>query len=381
MSIWDSWNTIFSRHHPRKITYQHFINARTLSTCSPQWIAGLAFSLNAAVFIGMTTVMLPPEMYLTSPLDKRAIMRICENTGAESIITPPSLIENFYTDEAAFDFLKSLKYVCWLGAGLDHKVGDALAPHTNLFPVIGATERGTNLSFESKDVAMWKSYDFVPEMGSRMEKVGGGLYELHVDRTPEWDLFQCGFYTFPDLNSIDTKELYEPTVDKYGAKRWISRGRKDDLVKLSWLAKFHATHIEAAIARQPLVAAVVVGGEGREVPYIIIEPKDKIAGGESNKMLDEIYNTVIYGVNDKDSREIRVPREMVMFADPGLPFKRTMKGTIMRKEVERMYEGHIEALYRRWRKRSDGGGYAGLGDSFTEKELIQEVDELVGYLS
>jgi len=373
MSVWDSWNTIFSTHQPRKITYQHMVNARTLSTCAPQWVAGLSFSLNAAVFIGMTTVMLPPEMYLTSPPDRQAIMSICQTTGAESIITPPSLIEDFYTDRAAFDFLKSLKYVCWLGAGLDHKVGDALAPHTNLFPVIGATERGTCLSFESDDVEMWKSYEFVPEMGCRMERVSDDLYELHVDRTSEWDLFQCGFYTFPDLNSIDAKELYSPTVDKNGDKRWISRGRKDDLVKLSWLAKFHATHIEDAIAQHSLVAALIVGGEGREVPYIIIEPKAKAIGADPTKILDEIYNTVIYGVNDKTSKEIRIPREMVMLSDPSLPFKRTMKGTIMRKEVERTYESHIEALYMGWRNRA-GKGYETLDEILTEKEQIFELD-------
>ena len=350
------------------------VNARTLSTCAPQWVAGLAFSLNAPAFIGLTTVMLPPEMYLTSPLDRQAIMRICEATGAESIITPPSLIEDFHTVGAAFDFLKSLKYVCWLGAALDHKVGDDLAPHTNLFPVIGATERGTSLSFESDDVEMWKSYDFVPEMGPRMERVGDDLYELHVDRTPEWDLFQCGFYTFPNLDSIDTKELYSPTVDKNGDRRWISCGRKDDLVKLSWLAKFHATHIEAAVSRQPLVAAVIVGGEGREVPYIIVELKDRRVGGDPNEILDEIYNTVIYGVNDKSSTEIWIPREMVMVSDPALPFKRTMKGTIMRKEVERMYESHIEHLYMGWRKWKTRNRCEPLSELFPEQESVYEVE-------
>lgn len=328
------------------------INARSLTTCAPQWLAGLAFSLNAPAYIGTTTVMLPPD---TSPLDRQAIMKICKHTGAQSIITPPSLIEDFYTDGAAFDFLKSLDYVCWLGAGLDHKVGDVLAQHTNLFPVIGSTERGAQLSFESDDVSMWKSYDFVPEMGPRFEQLSDDLYELHIDRTPESDIFQCGFFTFPDRDTIETEELYTPVIDECGAKRWISCGRKDDLVKLSWLAKFHATHIEDAIARYPRVSSVVVGGEGRDVPYIIIEPRDQSMVGDPDKFLDEIYTTAISGINEKDNDEIRIPREMVMLSDPALPFKRTMKMTIMRKEVERMYEDHIEALYRRWEMKKLNG--------------------------
>jgi acyl-coenzyme A synthetase/AMP-(fatty) acid ligase len=336
------------------------INARTLTMCAPQWISGLAFSLNAAVFIGMTTVMLPPDMNMTPSLDRQAIMNICKHTGAESIITPPFLIEDFYTDEAAFDFLKSQKYVCWLGAGLDHKVGDELAQHTNLFPVIGSTERGAALSFESDDASMWKSYEFVPEMGHRFELVADEIYELYVDRTSESSLFQCGFYTFPHLDTINTEELYSPTVDKNDTKRWISRGRKDDLVKLSWLAKFHATHIEDAIARHPQVAAVVVGGEGRDVPYIIIEPRDWTMVGHPHMFVDEIYDTVIYRINEKDNDEIRIPREMVMLSDPDLPFKRTMKMTIMRKEVERMYENHINTLYlNSGTKKMNGGAVNG----------------------
>lgn len=335
------------------------INARTLIACPPQWSAGLAVSLNAAVFIGITTVMLPPDMNMT-PLDRQAIMNICKHTGAESIITPPSLIEDFHTDEAAFDFLKNLKYVSWIGAGLNHQVGEELAQHTNLFPVLGSTERGASLSFESDDSSMWKSYEFVPEIGHRFELVADETYELYVDRTPDSSVFQSCFYTFPHLNTISTEELYSPTFDKNGTKRWISRGRKDDLVKLSWLAKFHAIHIEDAIARHPQVTAVVVGGEGRDVPYIIIEPRDWTRVGDPHKFVDEIYDTVIYGINEKDNDEIRIPREMVMLSDPEVPFKRTMKMTIMRKEVERMYENHINTLYlKSGTKRWNGGAVNG----------------------
>jgi hypothetical protein len=54
----------------------------------------------------------PPDMDMATPsLHRQAIMRICQHTGAESIITLPSLIEDFYTDEKAFDCLKSMKYI------------------------------------------------------------------------------------------------------------------------------------------------------------------------------------------------------------------------------------------------------------------------------
>jgi acyl-coenzyme A synthetase/AMP-(fatty) acid ligase len=330
------------------------IGAQTLTACGPQWLAGLAFCLNAAAFIGMTTVMLPPDM--TLPLDRSKIIKICQQTGARSLITPPSLIEDFHNDKASFDFLKDLDFVCYLGAALDHRVGDSLAQQTHLFPVIGSTERGMMLSFESDDTNAWKSYEFVPEMGARFEPVTEEFYELHVDRIPEHDFFQGGFYTFPDLESIATDELYSLLVDKYGTKRWVSCGRKDDLVKLAWLAKFHATDIENAIARHPRVRSVFVGGEGRDVPFIIIEPleNEALSSTDQEKFVEEIYNSAINDVNE-GSEAIQIPREMVMLSDPAQPFKRSMKMTIMRKEVEKAYKDHIEALYARWEATKSNG--------------------------
>lgn len=99
-------------------------NALSLTTCAPQWLAGLAFSLNAPVLLGLTTVILISD--IAPPFDPQTIIRICQHAGASSIITSPSLVEDFYNDKEAFAFLKSLDYVCWLGAGLDHTVGDEL---------------------------------------------------------------------------------------------------------------------------------------------------------------------------------------------------------------------------------------------------------------
>ncbi|KAJ5098895.1 NRPS-like enzyme [Penicillium argentinense] len=73
------------------------------------------------------------------------------------------------------------------------------------------------------------------------------LYELHVDRIVESDTFKGAFYTCLNLDSIQTAEVYSPIVDKFGSIRWVFRGRNVDMVKLSWLAKFHATHIGAAL--------------------------------------------------------------------------------------------------------------------------------------
>lgn len=349
MSVLD-WTPAISRYHERNLTYRHMVNTLSLTACPPQWAAGFAFSLNAAAFVGLTTVMLPPNVTVNPQL----IIQVCKHTGAQSLITPPSLIEELVRDQAGMEFVKTLTYILWVGAGLNQSVGDALAPFTRLVPAIGSTERGLQISFEADDISMWNSFDFVPETGPRFEPVGDNLYELHIDRNPESDLFQGIFYIFPNLSTITTSELYSPVIDKNGSKRWVFQGRKDDLVKLAWLAKFHATHIENTIVKHDKVKSAIVGGEGYDVPYIIIEPKDQSAMNDSEGLIDEIYELAIRKINKKDDEAIQIPREMVMLTDPALPFKRTLKMTILRKEVEKSYQGRINDMYKRWESKKIG---------------------------
>jgi acyl-coenzyme A synthetase/AMP-(fatty) acid ligase len=326
------------------------VNSVALTACSPQWAAGFAFSLNAAAFVGLTTVMLPPDM--TFPIDTLSISQICKHTGAEGLITPPSLIEELHKDQNGLEFLKALKYVSWVGAGLNQSVGDSLVPYTHLIPIIGSTERGVQLSFEPEDRSLWNSFDFIPETGPLFEQVGDNLYELNIARYPTSHAFQGIFYTFPGVKTFATAEIYSSVLDTNESKRWVFQGRKDDLVKLSWLAKFHAIHIEDAIAKHDNVKAVVVGGEGRDVPYIIIEPKDQDRVKNAKDFVDEIYDHVIRSINKKDDDEIQIPREMVMLIDPAIPFKRTLKMTIMRKEIEKAYQTHIDDLYKQWKDKA-----------------------------
>lgn len=325
-------------------------------------------------------VTLPTDMVF--PLNIQDVVKIIQENRVTGLFTPPSLIEDFSRDEAAFSVLKGLDFVMFAGGRLDQAVGDVLSRFTNLHTVIGSTETGPQPSFKSADPSAWNTFDFIPETGARFEPVSGSddLYELYLDRHPESELFQGGFHVFRDRDSISTHELYSPRVFADNTTRWIFRGRSDDLVKLSWLAKFSATDIEDAIARHPRVRSVYTGGEGRDVPFVIIELHDhhhldensssnnnnnnhnNHINNDSNKkntkndlslasqtgLLDEIYNQAITAVNANDINEIRIPRETVMLADPKKPFPRTLKMTIIRKEVERCYAEEIEAMYRRW---------------------------------
>lgn len=94
-----------------------------------------------------------------------------------------------------------------------------------------------------------------------------------------------------------------------------------------------------------------MGGEGRDVPYIIVEPKDHNEIQDEEKFIDEIYDTVVLSLNEKGHQEIQIPRETVILSDPSLPFQRTLKMTIIRQKVEDSYKQQIDASYQLWQSK------------------------------
>lgn len=179
------------------------------------------------------------------------------------------------------------------------------------------------------------------------------LYELILElpKDGEPNLFQNAFWCtqFKDLRRIETKELYAPVKDSDGRTRWVFSARKDDLTKLEWLAKFHAQDIEKRIREHPGVLSVFVGGEGRPTPYVIVEPKDGSTDGEDAKaLLQELYESLVK--SSVDHTEIRIPKETIFITKPGRPLKRSLKQTLMRKEIEKDYSAEIEEAYSRLAK-------------------------------
>ena len=94
-----------------------------------------------------------------------------------------------------------------------------------------------------------------------------------------------------------------------------------------------------------MVKAVVMGGEGRKVPFLLVELVDE--GLSEKEALDALW-PAIEKTNKEISSDIRLKREMVMFAQPGKPLKRVLgKGTTNRRATTEDYADEIEELYQR----------------------------------
>jgi acyl-coenzyme A synthetase/AMP-(fatty) acid ligase len=350
------------RYWPRGLAYDSWIGKTGINCCAPQWLAGIMNMTGFPVFMDSPCVMLPPDTLSPSPALFKKVMSMNKVDG---IKCPPPTIHTLYEDPEARAMLKSLSFIMYLGAALSRPIGDDLCQYTRLTPLIGSTETGEQISARPADRKLWYTHDFVAENGNKMVPIDttgedlGELHELVLERSAaeQGSIFQAAFWNpaFDGLDRIETKELYTPIPDSDGRTRWVFTARKDDLTKLSWLAKFHAQDIETRIQKHPDIKAVCVGGEGRPAPYVIVETKEGVLDGKSEEqLLDDLYKTTIVGTNEADITEIRIPKETVFIAKKEKPFRRNLKQVVLRKGVEEDYREEIEQAYSRLEKAQAG---------------------------
>ncbi|KAF2263763.1 acetyl-CoA synthetase-like protein [Lojkania enalia] len=345
------------KHWPRGITYDSWVGKSMINACPPQWLGGMAAYLLLPVFMDTSCIVTPSDI---SGLPPAVFKKLVEMNIAEGILCPPHTITQLYNDPETQPLLKSRKFIIYIGAGLEKTVGDDLATHTKVSSIIGSTENGPQISVQSLDRRLWHTHSYVPESGGRMVQISGpgvavdspdDLYELVLDRPKEGaNLYQSAWWNpmWDGIDMIETKELYRPVKDSDGKTRWAMAGRKDDLTKLSWLAKFHATDVEMRIKRHSDVHHVFVGGEGQPTPYVLVEPKDGVLSKKSaDALLDEIYTNVVVQMNKAGVEEIRIPKETVLIAKEHKPFKMSNKQTLIRKEIEKDYAEEIKEAYAR----------------------------------
>ncbi|EDU51351.1 conserved hypothetical protein [Pyrenophora tritici-repentis Pt-1C-BFP] len=181
---------------------------------------------------------------------------------------------------------------------------------------------------------------------------GEDLHELVLEAPKDGRMnpFQLAFWNTAHrhLDRIETKELYRPVTDSDARTRWEFSARKDDLTKLNWLAKFNAQDIEKRILLHSDVEQVLVGGEGRPTPYIIMQAKVGVLDRKSEaQLLEELYEHIVTGTNKADIDEIRIPKETLLLAKKEKPFQVNLKQVVQRRAVEQDYLGEIEQAYMR----------------------------------
>ena len=300
---------------------------------------GTTFALQMTTFLNTILVIGPVGPPPTAQIVDQ-ILHFGNVVGAE---LPPSLIEDMCRDDTMLKRLQDLKYLYYAGAPLNKATGDRLAGRCFLHPGIGSTEAGGYFT-KVRDDDDWNYYTFRAAMGVHFEHWSNDLYELVFYRDGSLKRWQQVFYLYPNLDRFHTKDLWTKHPTKEGL--WAYAGRTDDLIILSHGESLQAAKIEAEITNHPDIQAVVVGGEGRLHPCLIIELAGSVdlSPAEQVKVLDGLWPE-ISKANRLCSEYVKLQKDLMVCATATKPLVRTIKNTVLRRESLALYQAEIDALY------------------------------------
>lgn len=150
------------------------------------------------------------------------------------------------------------------------------------------------------------------------------------------------FHNLPGENPFFTKDLFTQHPTKPNLYKYY--GRKDDILVLANGEKVNPIPLEQFVQADASLKGVLLTGNGRTQPALIIEPKDTLDEPGRAQLLDELWPR-IEQANGQVAGPGRVSRRMVICATPERPFSRTGKGTIVRKLTQDDYQEDIDRLY------------------------------------
>ncbi len=350
---------------PTGLLVDHMVGTTAFWLPRPWWLGGMAGLVHLPLFNGMT-VMLGPDAPF--PVTEAWVLDVLEHAApagrsvgdggamVDGVFMMPSMVRDLCLGERGLALLRSLRYLSWAGAALDRWAGDLLARHTVMIPFIGSTEMSALQLRDNANRDEWYYYRLDRRTGYRMDPFAAAehgpdgavttpaLFEMVLDRRPEWAAHQGVFVTFPHLDVYRTSDLYAAHPTDSGL--WLFAGRADDLFKLKWQTRVRAAEIEAELERHPRISRAMVGGQGREEPFVIVElAAAQPNGAEKAGLLRDDIWAAVRDVNEKLLPEVKILPSHIIIADPARPLKRALKGTLNRHAINEAYKDDIERLY------------------------------------
>lgn len=179
----------------------------------------------------------------------------------------------------------------------------------------------------------------------------------------------------PD-GSFATADLFIPHESITNAWRYHSRA--DSQLTLSTGKKFDPAPIEAALAALPLLSDVIVFGNGRPYPGVLLFPSEESAYMSSSDFLSRIWPD-IEQLNVRSPPHARLTRHMIFVESlNNVPLEKSSKGTVLRNQAEQRFEQLITAAY----EKSGSTNHRGEDESIastaiSDNQILQRVTEII----
>lgn len=116
------------------------------------------------------------------------------------------------------------------------------------------------------------------------------------------------------------------------------------MIPFSHGENLYVADMKAEIAAfHPDISAVQVGGQGRPRPFLLVEWKDGNDLDDTRKHAALL--PIIEYANRRCSDLVKLTPDHVLFTRPENPLACTIKGTVSRRESNKLYKQEIERLY------------------------------------
>ncbi|KAL8829644.1 MAG: hypothetical protein Q9191_001895, partial [Dirinaria sp. TL-2023a] len=332
---------------------------RVFAGLPPFHMAGILSALTLPLCYAQTIVWPPADR----PISAELVEEVLDNVQTDTCFLAPSLLEEMSQSQTSLEKLAKCTYIKFGGGRtfwqehwvsphmltadlgpLAQRAGDTIAKYAILHNVIGSSEAAF-LPLYDKEPEDWIYFHFDPEMkGIEFRQVEGALYEQVFVRHPSTDPYHSVWYTFPDSQEYEPRDLFSKHPTK--PNLWRYEGRADNMIVFSNGEKFNPGGMEATLQSHPDVAHILVVGQARFQPAALIQLRGQpsLSDKAKKEMLDSL-KPYLDEANQAAPRFARLLPEWIGFTKAGKSMALTDKGTVKRAATAKAYEHEIDQIY------------------------------------
>lgn len=265
---------------------------------------------------------------------------LLEATKARSLLTVPSILEDIslLPDQGGIQALQNLAFVAFGGGPLKESVGDLLEKSgVKLLNHYGATEIGPLAPiFVPKPPYDWRYFKLRKDMPVEMVPV-----ESAGEERQRYKLVARPFGWTASFELQD----HLVTDEKNPGTHFTALGRKDDLIVLATGEKIVPQILESLLSESKHVKEAIAFGQNQFEIGVIVEPSAPVDLADIEQFKSIIWPIIQEAGKKMDSHAQISSKDAIIVAQPDKSFPRTDKGSVMRKEVYRVYGDEISKVY------------------------------------
>ncbi|KAG9238584.1 hypothetical protein BJ875DRAFT_480250 [Amylocarpus encephaloides] len=306
-----------------------------------------AGNLLPTFFYGLThrtTIIFPPAHL---PTTVEVFLDTIQNTLVDVAFIPPHFPQQITRNAEYLEIVRrQVKTIMSGGGHVPKKAGDILSLQVQLSIKYASTELGSipcTLIKGSLPSDNWSYINPHPAAGLSFQLHStdkyGKVYEARIVRTQN-AAEQPIFKLFTELDEFRTRDLFREHPELPNMWQWC--GRADNTIVLATGANVSPEIMEEGIAESPDISGVLMVGNTRIRPAILIEHKSEKVS--SKELLKRIWKT-IDNLNSEYFEDFRILKSHVLFTKGESPMCRSLKGTVQRQATIDLYAEELDCLY------------------------------------